>query len=45
MDMVEFGDGAVRKAKLEMAWTVTSNSVESKTLRGIKSGINYFIDN
>ena len=42
MDMVEFGDGAVRKAKLEMTWTATSNSVESQTLRGIKSGTNYF---
>ena len=45
IDIVELDDGTVRKAKLEMALIVRSNSVKSLPLRGIKSGINYFIDN
>ena len=45
MAMVEFDDGAVRKAKLKLARTVTSNSIKSLTSRGLKSSTNYFIDN
>jgi len=44
MDIVEFDNGNVCKAKLEIAFIVRSNSVKSLALRGIKSGINYFID-